>query len=144
MRQYTSKNYPVWCFVPPEIYKIYCEQSWRFTDADLIFAIDKITFFYGKKLLLNNWKEGGKFDERGFRIPSTKTGTAYSPHKMAKAQDFNVPGVAPQEVQKELIENCELWPEITRMEDIKYTTGWTHVDTCNMTIEKNGIYIFKP
>ena len=144
MRQYTSKNYPVWCFVPMQVYHVYGDRSWNFLNPNLLFAVDTISKFYGKKILINNWRDGGQLSDRGYRSPNCVIGAYESPHKRGCAIDFNVPDIAPAQVQIDLQNNYELWPEITRMESIEKTKTWTHIDCCNMPVEQKGIYVFKP
>jgi hypothetical protein len=144
MRQYTSKNYSVECFVDKATYQQFGIKSWQFLSPDILFAYDTISKFYGKKLVCNNWREGGNFQYRGLRPQGCGVGAPYGAHYRGGALDFNVPDVAPPQVQLDLVKNAELWPQITRMEDITATPTWTHIDNGNMLTEVNGIYVFKP
>ena len=144
MRQYTSKNYPIKSFVDAKTFAKLGIRAWELLNPDLLFAFDTITKFYGKKLIVNNWADKGAFSYRGFRPTMCGVGYVFGAHYRGCAIDFNVPDVAPAQVQLDLVKNVELWPEITRMEDLSATPTWTHIDVSNKLMEVEGIYVFKP
>lgn len=144
LRQYVSKNYPVESFVDRKTHAALGLRCWELLDPEMIQVIDVLTKFYGKKILVNNWKEGGTYEFSGYRPPDYVCKAIYTVHKRGGAFDIKVPGVAPAQVQIDLVKNSELWPAITRMEELAATPTWTHIDNSNRLTESPGIYIFKP
>jgi hypothetical protein len=144
MRQYTSKNYQVECFVDKATFMKLRLRCWQLLDPDMLHVIDTLTKYYGKRILINNWKEGGSFQYRAFRPAGCGVGSVYGAHYLGRGIDFNVPDIPPAQVQIDLVKNSELWPAITRMEELAATPTWTHIDNGNRLTESPGIYIFKP
>lgn len=93
------------------------------------------TLLYLRKTLnrpitINNWHIGGQFDERGIRchlcdLVSSKEVTYLSPHVLGKGLDFDVVGMAAEEVRLWLEKNAKSLPYPIRVEDDK---TWVHLD----------------
>lgn len=117
-------------FVPKEIYSRFGEKSVWFIDRGTILLADFIRDRFGKSMTINNWHSGGSFNNRGFRVPDSTVGGKLSQHKFGKAIDFNIAGVTPQEIYKDIIDNADMYMKAgaTTVEDISFTNGWIHLD----------------
>jgi len=64
-----SKSFRLEEFVPKEIYEKYKDQSIWFSRPEVINLAQVIRDYFGRPMTINNWHSGGKFNERGFRLP---------------------------------------------------------------------------
>ena len=87
---------------------------------------------------VNNWHEGGPFSQRGFR-DDPATGSTFSQHRFGRALDFDVVGMAADEVRSWILNHVKELPFITRMER---DVNWVHID-CAAEDIKGGIILFK-
>ena len=55
-----------------------------------------------------------------------------SQHCLGKAVDLNVKGMTDQEVYEEILKNKDKFYLISRIENIKDTPTWIHVDVANV------------
>lgn len=115
-----------------------------FIDPRLPILLQKIRDHFGKTIMVNNWKQGGQFNNRGFRTPNSGVGGSLSQHIFGRAADFNIDGVNDAEVDDELVKKFELFKPygLTTIEDKSFTDGWTHVDM--RTTNSETILIVKP
>jgi len=123
------------------VFDKYGEKAWMFFDTDLLHTIWIIRKHLDKSITINNWKWGGKFDERGLRynlnyIVKQKTiaGKMYlSMHLFGKAIDFDVEGMTAEEVRDWIVDNSNLFRCKIRLEWKYSKTGkpitWVHLDT---------------
>lgn len=131
-------------FVPRELHAKFGDKSIWFIDRGTILLADFIRDRFGKSMTINNWHSGGSFNNRGFRMPDAAIGGTLSQHKFGKAIDFNIAGVTPQEVYKDIIDNADMYMKAgaTTVEDIVFTNGWTHID--RRYTNQQTILIVKP
>lgn len=119
-------------FVPKEIFNLYGPKSIWFINVGVVTSMVFLRNWFDASITINNWHLGGKFQNRAYRVPDSKTGAKFSQHKLAKAIDFNVTGLDSDEVSKRIIDN---WADIhknvsfTTIENPEFTKGWTHLDT---------------
>lgn len=125
-----SKYFIIQEFVPPSIFKTFGESSIMFIDPKVIAIAEAYREFFKAPVIVNTWHKKGGFSERGFRIPSSKTGATYSQHKQGRAFDCNVIGVTPQEMFKTIVDNFEHFKQfgLTTLENITSTPTWIHSD----------------
>lgn len=102
--------------------------------------IDLIREFFDVPIIVNNWKFGGSFENRGYRDPYTSVGAKLSQHKFCRAIDFHSPIIPATSIRKEILVNENLFPHIHRMER---RVNWVHIDSHPDYIDKR-IYLFKP
>lgn len=131
-------------FVPKEIYERWGEKSIRFIDRRIVLLADFIRDRFGKPMTINNWHEGGSLNNRGFRLPDSSVGAFLSDHKFGRAEDFNIEGITPQEVYKDIMDNQDMYMKAgaTIIEDIEFTKTWTHLSVSWTGSDK--ILIVKP
>lgn len=135
-----SKYFKIEELVSKKVYKKYGEKSWQFIDPTLIKVIDLIREHFNAPVTINNWLWGGNLEQRGLRTNcddivkgKTETDTLYvSQHCLGRAVDFNVKGFSAAEVFNEIVRNKEKFYLISRIENIKNTPTWCHVDVANV------------
>lgn len=131
-------------FVPEEIYAKFGASSIWFVDRSIVLLSDFIRDRFGKFMTINNWHSGGSLNYRGFRPPDCTIGATLSQHKFKSAIDFNIEGVTPQEIYKDIIENQDMYMKAgaTTVEDIAFSSTWNHIDIRYTGLDK--ILIVKP
>lgn len=147
-----STNFYVWDFVPKSIYSQFVDKSIWFISKLQVDMAELIAARFKKKVIINNWKDGGTLENRGFRTPDCLTGGKLSQHKFKNAIDVNVVSVSPEEVYNDIKNNFSIYSKVglTTLEDIAKTTGnisgdlggWTHMD--GRWTGKNEILIVQP
>ena len=131
-----SKYFKIQELVSEQVYKKYGEKSWLFIDEKLIKTLDLLREHFNKPVIVNNWYFGGNLHQRGLRankdeIVANKKDYYISQHCLGKAVDFNVKGLTAQEVYDEIIKNKDKFYLISRIENIKNTPTWCHIDVAN-------------
>jgi hypothetical protein len=124
------------------VFKKYGEFAWNFLDPRLLLNIERIRARIGRQIIINNWRSGGDFSQRGLRcnlcsLVNSKKELYMSAHILGKAVDFNVDGLLAEEVRVWIYENKRLWPYPMRLER---GVSWVHLDVYDMD-EK--VYLFK-
>lgn len=132
-----SKYFKIQELVSEAVYKKYGDKSWEFIDTRLIKVLDLLREHFGKPIIVNNWCFGGNLHQRGLRanqdeIVRNKKDYYISQHCLGKAIDFNVKGMTVEEVYNEILRNREKFYLISRIEDIKATPTWIHIDVANV------------
>lgn len=152
MSERISTHFYVQDFVPKIIFNQWGDRSIWFISPFMINYAELLWTRYNKQVIINNWKEGGTLENRGYRTPDSTVGGKLSQHKFKSAIDTNVVGVSPEEVNQDIITNFSIYSKVglTTIEDVKFTTGvasldlkgWNHGD-CRTT--NSGILlIVKP
>lgn len=139
-----SKHFSIEEFVPKPIFDRYMANSKWFIDPKLVAIAEFIREEFELPMTINNWHKGGKFQERGYRVPTTQTGARYSQHKFGRAIDFNIQGIPPQEVAEWIKASfAYLKPlGLTTIEHPDDTPTWTHIDVRNSGM--NELLIVNP
>ena len=118
--------------VSPIVYEKWGEKAWMFFREDTLRGLDYIRESYGSPIIINNWS--GNLKQCGLRsnmddlVKSKKT-LYLSAHTMGKGFDLHC----------FYGHNNKLWQHcynlifsnkisFKRLEDIKLTNGWTHID----------------
>ena len=130
-------------FVSKNTFDKFGAKSIWFVDKGIIAVAEKLRAYFGKSITINNWHNGGTLNSRGFRERACVIGGEFSIHRLGKAIDFNVDGLTAQAVHRAVLDkHAELWPEITAIEDVAFTSNWTHIDLRPSDIPE--IMIVKP
>lgn len=132
-----SKYFKIQELVSKKVYDKYGEQAWMFIDTKLIKILDLLREHFGKPITVNNWMWGGTLEQRGLRankdeLVANKKDYYISQHCLGKAVDFNVKGLSAQEVYDEILRNKDKFYLISRIENIKDTPTWVHIDCANV------------
>jgi len=130
--------------VHPYYWEKYGEDALRFCDPLMVHDSDLIRKITGRKVTCNDYFWGGKRINSGRRCwhQPYKKSAPDSTHYDGKGFDWIVEGMRPTEVSDMIVKEHRFFKGITRIEDPKYTPGWTHGDS-KPSITKN-IYIFQP
>lgn len=119
-------------------YNKHGDRAWKFFDFRLLETLLIVRIGLGRSITINNWKWGGKFQQRGLRtnigaivLKMIRRMKLYlSGHVLGMAVDFDVEGMTAQEVRQWLVDNQDLLPYKIRLErklNGKYIS-WTHMD----------------
>lgn len=128
------------------VYDKFGEKAWLFLDEKAVVTLDTIRRMLGKAITVNNWYDGGGFDERGLRCiqcsivkqKSLKNEVYLSAHILGRAFDFDVDDMTAGEVRLWIAVNKNKLPYNIRLEN---DINWCHLDTIDTG---NKVYIFKP
>ena len=132
-----SKYFKIQELVSKKVYDKHGEQAWMFIDTKLIKVLDLLREHFNRPITVNNWLWGGNLQQRGLRankdeLVANKKDYYISQHCLGKAVDFNVKGLSAQEVYDEILRNIEKFYLISRIENIKDTPTWVHIDVANV------------
>lgn len=139
-----SKNFHIYEFVPKEIYEVYGANSKWFVRPEVIKLAQFYRDWFEVPITINDWQSGGRFSERGYRVPNSKTGAVYSQHKLGSAFDCTVKGMTANEVRKEILDHefAFMMAGLTTLEHEDYAPTWVHSDVRNTGLDY--ILIVKP
>ena len=128
-----SEHFVIQEFVPESIFEKYKENSIWFINPQVFNMAEFIRAYFNKPIIINNWNQGGTYQESGYRLPDTTTGAKLSQHKRGAAIDIKFEGANYSEVRKEILANEDkfLASGITTIED--GTATWLHID-CRFTM----------
>lgn len=133
-----KKYFKIQELVSEKVYQKYGDNAWFIFNTELLACLLLIRVGIGRPITINNWANGGKFDERGYRenissIVSKKSENDQlyvSGHVIGIAVDFDVKGMTAVEVRKWIIDNAEIFPCKIRLE--RSINGklinWVHLD----------------
>lgn len=131
-------------FVPKDIYDRFASKSIWFIDDRIISLYLYLEKHFNKDILVNNWHTGGAFQNRGYRVPSSKIGASLSQHKFGRAIDINIEGIESHELYDAIIKDWSSYAMLgaTTLEDITCTRTWVHLDCRYTGLDK--LLIVKP
>ena len=128
------KYFKVQELVSESTYKARGGRSTQLIDKRVITFIEGLREALGKPITINNWHVGGEYQWRGLRIPESPWYSTYSMHTHGKALDFDVKGMAAEEVRQWIIEHRELeWVRPVNFLEGGETVNWGHIDVRNGT-----------
>lgn len=138
---YRPQFFRLYELVCPEVYNKFGDLAWQFLDDKIVINIDWVRRTLNKPITVNNWHEGGDFDERGLRCIQCKMvrdkcyqGQIYvSPHILGRAFDFDVKGMVADDVRVWLAAKKDSIPYPIRLEN---HVNWVHMDS-----EETGLKI---
>ena len=123
--------------VSKDVYNALGQNAWKLIDTRLLETLlalrEKILRV---PLVVNNWKAGGNFSQRGFRENTceivkqkTNAGSVYlSAHCFGCAIDFHSPKMTPDEIRRKIAENAKQLPHPVRIENGQNAPTWVHID----------------
>ncbi len=119
--------------VPPRVWELHeagrLDARW-YLQPRLLQMLKGVRARYGRPIWVNTWPGDGDLTERGYRLPSTDTGSTYSQHKLGAAVDFEVEGLTPDEVRADVKENEGAFYDmgLRAIESGDYAPTWVHAD----------------
>lgn len=159
-----SKYFKVYELVSKEVYNSFSESTiMNRMNGDLLKLIDWIREGSGVPIIINNWKSGGSFSQRGLRSnmdqivkDSTKSGkVTLSPHVLFMAVDMNPTyssGKSAEWLWNWIHDNAKNAPCNFRMENKTATVNssgavsWVHVDVAveDSDSKEKKVVVFNP
>lgn len=120
---------------------------WKFFDTDVLQDLDTIRKTWGRGIIINNWASGGNLRQCGLRcnidpLVKEKTTPYLGGHNLAKGFDLHDTKGENLKLYNHvisLIQNKKL-KTFRRVENIKSTPSWVHVDALRTT--NDGLEIF--
>ena len=121
-----------------DVYNKFGKYSLKFFDQRLLITLDTLRDRIGRPIRVNNWKEGGKFSQRGLRcnlcdLVKSKTELYMSAHVLGKAVDFDIDGMLAEETREWIIKKANWWPYSIRLEK---DVNWVHLDVMTTPTQK--------
>lgn len=140
-----SKYFDVREFVHPDVWNTFKTKSQRFVDPTIVRIADAIRERFGP-CTINDWAFGGKRVASGFRAMWEKTGGVYSQHRAGRAADIKCKLATEKEMFEVINREWLTFKQVglTRMEDVKVTVGWLHVDCAPETAKDQPFLIVRP
>ena len=140
-----SKDFELQEFIPKEIYNAFRENSTWFINPTIINIAQVVRDICGVPIIINNWNNGGSYNNRGYRLPSSPIGAVYSQHKLGNAIDISSNEMNAKKLYELILANkgLLLLNGLSAIEDIRHTKTWVHLD-CRFIKNKKEILIFNP
>lgn len=123
-----TRNFYLDEFVPKLIWGKFGDHSLWFLDPRLPALCQAIRDHFGEAITINDWSNGGKLEQCGFRPPETTTGAALSQHRFGRASDLHFATKTPEEVRTELRKNFSKFHALGLTTIEKDTPTWVHID----------------
>ena len=145
MITYRPTHFDLEELVDPVTWNLLGDKAWWLLDPRLLWTLDQIRERYNRAVTINTWKwrTDKPFTLRGFRPSSAALGGFHSQHRYGRAADFDVEGMAADEVRQDILTHPDeaAFQYITCLEtDI----SWVHLDCRNWDRAKHGILLVKP
>jgi hypothetical protein len=132
-RYWIPQRFYVQELVPRSIYEKYGMNSLIWLDARIIWTLDQIRKYYDKPITVNNWHEGGPFDQRGFRDdPALIEKTPDTQHRFGRAMDFDIQGITAEE-HRENVQAGKLETQMIYVTRIELAVSWNHHDVASVS-----------
>jgi hypothetical protein len=113
--------------------------------TDILTALDGVREFFGEPVTVNNWREGGPFQWRGYRTVEAahKLGspTGHEQHQAGNAFDFDVHGMTADEVRRVIVLNKDN-PLLTKITRLEANVSWVHMDCKALILPQARIHVF--
>ncbi len=140
-----SKNFTLQEFIPKEIYNAFRENATWFLNPTIVNIAQVVRDISNVPLIINNWNDGGSYNNRGYRLPSSPIGATYSQHKLGNAIDISSNEMNAKKLYDLILANkgLLLLNGLSSIEDIRYTKTWVHLD-CRFIKNKKDIIIVNP
>ena len=132
-----TKNILLEELIPKSTWLKYGDKGVWFIDWGIVTFIQTLRDHLGKPITINNWHISGPLQYRGFRPPECTEGAAMSQHRFGRGVELSVNGVMTDELASVITEyRKEKWPQVTCIENIRYTATWCHCDTRRTGMEE--------
>jgi hypothetical protein len=124
--RYIPKHFQSYELVPQDIYTQMGDNSLYLIDDRILWTLDQIRELYNVPMIVNTWKNGGEFSQRGYRN-DPNTGAPLSAHRFGRAVDFDISGTTAEDFRTKVktgdLDSIMIY--ITRMEE---GVNWIHMD----------------
>jgi hypothetical protein len=140
MRYYEPKNFRIFDVVDPNTFILMGDKSSLVMDARILWTLDALIKRLGPAVV-NDWAEGGKRKNSGYRPPESTLGVRYSQHRFGRALDIMFSELNTKLIIK-MIRNKELEYEMQYVTRVELGVPHLHIDCAS--IVGTEIYYFKP
>lgn len=131
-----KKYFDIRELVSKDVYNKFGQNAWKVFDTRLLETLLFIREQLAVPIIVNNWKAGGQYSQRGFRentaeLVKSKTiaGRLYlSAHNIGCAVDFHSPKKSPDTIRKEIGRMAIALPHPIRLENANDAPTWVHID----------------
>lgn len=132
-------------FVSPEVWRLFGPKAAMFVDKKTVAIADQLRETAGP-IFINDWMFGGKFVASGFRERKQRVGGEYSQHRLGKALDAKSKRYKPAQMLAMILKNPLPFYEagLTRIEDVKFTPTWLHLDCAAVEIQPGEFVFVQP
>lgn len=111
-------------------------RAWQFLDPRVLITLDRMRKRYDCPMLVNDWKDGGKIDEAGYRPPGFTTGAEESLHRQGKAADVRPWKFTAEEVRRDIKaahqNQHRFYDTYEYVTAIELDVSWVHFDIRNV------------
>jgi len=133
-----TKSFNIQDLVSRKTYNMYQASSVQFLSSCSVYTLQEIADYFGKRVMVNTWADGGEYLYRGFRHKVDHYGKEDSQHCFGRAFDFVVCGLDSRSVFQAIKRRRdELFPLIGALHG---TPDKVHFDT-RFTVD-NKLIIF--
>ena len=145
-----TKNFRIEELVHPAIVGKWGDSAISWVHCDAPKTLQKLRDHLGVPITINDYHAGGLYESSGVRLPTGGVGASLSSHRGGFGFDLKFKGLSIDAVYIHIIQNPDLYPHISRIENIEYTRSahgslgrdWLHIEICH---ERHGdIYTFRP
>lgn len=147
-----GRYFNVWELVSRRVYEKLGGNAWRLFDPRLqetllILRRDILQV----PLVCNNWRSGGKLEQRGYRenvSPMARAKTDVdilylSTHTLGMAVDLSSGKMTANQMREAILANQDKLPYPIRMEDGASAPTWLHIDVSVPPSQTAKVYVFK-
>ena len=145
---YQPKHFTVPELIPPNLYAARGDAAIIVMDERILITLNRLREIFNVPITVNNWKDGGPFQQRGFRN-DPGTGALLSQHRYGRAADFDIQGLTAAAV-RQMVKDGKLGAPgkvgspmefITRLEETNngVPITWNHAD-CGLQIMQASVY----
>lgn len=148
---YKPKSFRIEELVPKLVFNFRGESAWELLSMELLYSLQEIRDYTGKRTTLNDWFWGGDRQNQVLRTTLYYRGEiSFSQHLYGRAADPYIEGMGGDESRELVIsmKKKDLLRGVTAMEDGDDGKGgrrnWLHIDTRPTDrVDVNGLFIFK-
>jgi len=141
-----SKYFDVREFVDSKTFAMLGARAEILIDPKIVRIVDNLREIAASPLYLNNWHTNGKRRACGYRAHWEKQGGDLSQHRCGRAADPRSLTYTPKKLFEMVMDHRLDFFELglTRIEDLKYTPTWLHLDCAPVLIKPGEFLIVKP
>jgi uncharacterized protein YcbK (DUF882 family) len=140
---YQPKYFKSYELLPPDIYQKHGDNGLYFMDDRILWTLDRLRETLKQSIVVNTWKQGGKFSQRGYRNDPA-VGAPYSLHRFGRAVDFDFVGMTAAHF-REMAKEGSFPGELQHITRIEENVNWIHMDCAGLPrVAGQEIDFFKP
>ena len=131
--RYQPKHFSTEELLPPDLFTFERDFGLYRIDDRILWTIDSIRDYFQKPLIVNNWKSGGSFSQRGYRN-DPNTGAKFSAHRFGRACDLDIQDTTSEEFRN-MVKTGKLKEQLKYITRIEEGVKWIHIDVMGLPRE---------